>query len=782
MKDMMLLCFIGLVVCAFSGSASATVFATNGVSEYSIVLDDTASETDILAAKELSRYIKLSTGASIPVVTEATGEKTIEIGTKAAKGAVCAALGRDAAEEESGYVVKDGRLFVGGGRRTGGAYGVYLFLERELGCRWYMRTGEEAVARRPKLELKDCAVFEKPAIGYRMLLAANNGVTGYKGSKDLLFYFRNRINQIANNYENAKDDFLKKAMVPRLRELHPQCHSFFFYLPKEKYFKAHPEWFSLLGGKRVAKHLCFSNREMCAELTKNLFARAEELGGRGFLDLSQDDAGGDMCQCEGCAAAKRKYKTPAGKFFEYLQELGPIAKARFPDLIIHTLAYHHDCTQKPPEGMKPFCDNIAAVFAPIDDDQFKSVAHPNNAITLEDFRGWAKLAKVWLWDYPTLYHQPFGHLGRMADSLRTYHAEGLAGTYIEHDWHINFGGGFADMQTWLFMRLFRDPTLDWRALRDEFCRAVYGAAADDMIAYNEELELGREAYKGIVSPFGRSDCTYTSKDVTRWQKLFDGMERKVQGDAAVVQRLREVRLLLDLQTLVKWHEIKKNGDSIGFSALDVHTRATNTYEKAVQIRYPDHPTYAARVRKSAFRRQFDTRFAAAQADIRPLPEKFRSLPEDKVVQIFAFGTVPNHVITVPMDDAALGYANKEIFADKDKTKRFPFTIGMYDKTYKTYLSEKVRIGPDNVVFGKFHPYYIGRCKIASPATQVWIGNSWWLNQFCGECYHPGVDEQWDVYISVKVEGPEFDPSSTLKESGVYFDRIILVGPYPVKKP
>lgn len=774
--------FVSAVACLWVASVESAVLVKDGASGYSIVLDESAGATDQLAARELSQHIKRSTGVEIPVVSGVRKGKTVELGTPEAKAAVTAALGREPEEEESGYVVKGDKVFIGGGGQTGNAYGVYLFLEKELGCRWYMRTGEDVVPARKILEVKDCAVFEKPAIGYRMMLAANNGRTGLKGSGDLLFYFRNRINQIGGNYSNARDPFLKKAMVPRIRELWPQCHSFFIYLPKKKYFKKHPEWFSLLGGKRIDRHLCFSNPEMRAELTKNLLAHAESRGGKGFLDLSQDDAGGDMCQCEGCKAAKKKYGTPAGKFFEFLHELGPVVKKRFPELIIHTLAYHRDCTQIPPVGMKPFPDNIAIVFAPIDDDQFKSVAHPNNALTLQDFLGWVKLAKVWLWDYPTLYHQPFGHLGRMADSIRKYHAEGLTGTYIEHDWHVDFGGGFADMQTWLFMRTFRDPSLDWRALRDEFCAAVYGAAADDMIAYNEELERQREAFKGVVSPFGRADCTYTPADVVRWQKAFDGMERKVAGDEATVHRLREVRLLLDMQALVKWQDIKKLGADVGFSPADVYSRATNTFEKAVQIRYPENPEYAKRVRSCVFRKQFDSRLAAAMADIRPLPEKFRSLPEDKVMQIFAFGTTKGHTVKVPMEDAALGYAHKEIFGpDKKNIKRFPFSVGMYDKTYNTYQSKKLWIGPDNAVFGKFHPYHVGKCRFVSPATQVWIGNSWWLNQKCGECFHPGVDEEWDLYVSLKIEGPEYDPCSKLKESGVYFDRLIFVGPYPVKK-
>ena len=55
---------------------------------------------------------------------------------------------------------------------------------------------------------------------------------------------------------------------------------------------------------------------------------------------------------------------------------------------------------------------------------------------------------------------------------------------------------------------------------------------------------------------------------------------------------------------------------------------------------------------------------------------------------------------------------------------------------------------------------------------------WKLSQSCAQIFRPGMDEDWDVYVSLKFEGPVYDKNSTLAESNVYFDRLVFVGPFP----
>ena len=57
--------------------------------------------------------------------------------------------------------------------------------------------------------------------------------------------------------------------------------------------------------------------------------------------------------------------------YDYIMELGPIVKDRFPEAVIHFLVYRKEQTQRPPVGFGKWPDNFAAMFAPIDDDRFE---------------------------------------------------------------------------------------------------------------------------------------------------------------------------------------------------------------------------------------------------------------------------------------------------------------------------------------------------------------------------------------------------------------------------
>jgi len=783
MRGLVLVCCCGCFAGSVEAFAAPLTLVRDGKTDFTIVLPASASKTDRFAAEELRNHLKESTGADFPVKDEPfAGSKTIQLGTHRAREIAIAAFPNSRPVTETSYAVRSGEtLAICGKGRTGNAYGVYLFLERALGCRWFTPTGVNLVPKHPTLSLDKLAEAETPRLPYRSLIGGNQSRAGRTDGADYLFYFRNRMNMTESDYAHPADPALKGALAPRIKMLYPSVHSFFIYIPVEKYFKDHPDWFSLdAKGKRVKdRHLCFSNPGLRAEMTKNVIAHAKEKGGEGFLDLSQWDAGGEMCACEGCRAAAKKYGTPAGRFFEYLHEISGPLKKECPGIVLHTLAYHRDCTQIPPTGLKRYPDNIAVVFAPIDDDQFKSVAAPSNAESLQDFRGWAKIANVWLWDYPTLYYQPFGSLGRMADSIRTYANEGLVGGFIEHDWHTNWGGDFADLLTWCMLQLYRNPDADWRRLRDEFCRGVYGAAADKVIAYEEELESRREGLKSRVGAFGRSDVVIAPEDLVRWQGDFERMERAVDADADAIQRLREVRLTLDNLTLVKWAKVRRLHPE--GSPDDVYIRATNSFEVALLNRYqrPSMLFLRDRARSEAFRKSFDAAYELSKADLKPLPDYFSRFPEEQVVQVFPKTSgYPGHIIRVDDPDAALGWALKEVNM-KPEWMKYPVTAGAYDQTYK-YCSPTLEIGEKEAVIGKYHLYHVGKCKIPSSECLVWVGTSWHLHAYCGECFHPGVNEEWDLWVSAKIEGPAYDKASTLKESALYLDRLVLVGPTPCK--
>ena len=766
--------FVAVLVLSCSSFAGELVLAKEGKTDYKIVVDPKAPLPVQFAAEELRTFLKESTGADFAIVSD--GESpSIEIGTEKAHKIVAEVYPRPFKEETSAVVVKDGTLAIWGAGEAGHAYGVYQFLERVVGCRWFTIMGENLVPKHSTLKIGDLKLIERPKLDYRMLLTF--GAERDKDSKNHLFLFRNRINQQEGNFENVARSDLRGKLPVRMRENTPNCHSFFKYMPPAKYFKEHPEYYSLgKDGKRETRQLCFADKNLRAELARNFLDRAGKVGGEGFLDLSQEDSGGAMCHCDACRAMSKKYDSNGGPLFDYLLELSEIVREKYPRLVIHTLVYHRDSTQKPPKVDKPFPDNVAVVFAPLDDDFSKPLDHPNNLESLEHLCGWTKICKVWTWSYPSVYTHPrtvYAGLARSAADVRIGIEAGLDGSYHEHDVGTDAGWNFADLQTWMLTQHFRFPERDWRSLRKEFCDFYYGAASDMVIAYEEYIEKNLESMDYYLTFLARPDGYIKPKDILCLQSDFDAMERAVGGDRVYVQRLREVRSGLDLLTLVNWKELERNAISIPGGVDGVFDRAMDTRRKAIARR--DTRLSPEQIEKKVlkgFGEQLKTARTMAILNVKPLPDKvFGRVKEDLINQIVAQTGYIN-IEKVEMPDAAAGYA----YVERKAKHRVPFSIGLYDKVGKKYLLNS-SIPAKDIVPNEFHFYKIGRCGIPSADCIVWMGSSWRLNQSCARIFRPGMDEDWDVYVSLKFEGPAYDKSSTLKESNVYYDRLVLIGPF-----
>jgi len=753
-----------------SSAAVAATLAENGTTAYVIAIPGEASAVDRFAAEELQTFLGASTGARFEIVTEdAPRTQAIELGTTKARELVGEERVASLATEETVYVVRGDRVALVGGGQTGLAYGVYSFLERELGCRWFSRTGDNLVPKHPTLSLGDRMVTEKPELPYRGFCTMDIPLA--KDSSDFLFLFRNRCNWICENYTNVFCRALKGKLAPRMWVNLPHCHSTFDYMPPDKYFKDHPDWYcEWTAGKRIPKQLCFANAEMRRELTKNFVAYVKKCGGKGFFDLShQDDIDNPLCYCAGCQVLEKRYGASGAPLFDYLQELAPILKRECPEATIHFLAYHQKATQHPPTGMKPFPGNVVAIFAPLDDDFSKNLSHPNNRRTLEDIRQWSKLLNVWFWSYPIVYTSgmpPFGGLGRAADDYRLAREVGLNGAYCEHDVGTGCGAGFADMQAWILTQTFRDTKADWRRLRGDFAAYYYGAAAKDLVAYEEFLEQGREKMQGRLGFLGETGEVFKEGDLAAWQSRFDAMERAVGNDPVYVQRLREARLPLDAQTLMRWREVAESKPA--YSVDDVYSRLVDTYRQGVFRRITrddaEGEKERAKALDSGFLQLMEVRKLLATAEIKPLPPEFDGIPKDRIVQMFP-GLGHAFIERVEMADAATGFALVERKVDPEDAK-FPLPAGIWDRPNGTYPL-RTEIAEKDVVPGKFHFYKLGRAPVTSSQCNLWVGKSKWLSIYCPECYVPGSDETWDFYASLK-----------FTNGRVYMDRIVAIGPNP----
>ena len=766
-------------------SAADAVLSRGGRTDWSIAVAPDASPTDVFAAEELQLHLRLSTGAEFPIVSNAVPKgPAIEVGTAKARELVGADRARALKDEESVYVQKGGRLAIVGGGRTGNAYGVYSFLERELGCRWFDAAGGQRVPRHPDLTIGPRDVTERPALRVRKIACI--GDPRRRDSSEHLFWFRNRLNCISGHYENVFRKDLKGKLVPAVRECGVTVHSLFSYVSPKDHFKDHPDWFTFCAkrNRRVDdRQLCFSNPGLRKTLIDTFLARVARYCGQGVWDLSAMDVGGAFCECEDCRKLVERYGVPGGPFFDCLIELSSALAAKYPDARVKFLVYRDDQTRFPPsKGVTRFPDNVIAIFAPISADLSKDYLSENNKPMFEDLKRWTAAAEVWQWYYPQLYgplgrafRPPYGGFARTALDTRLSYEAGMVGGCYEHDVDRKCGVNFFEPLMWMILRLYIDPTADWKALRKDCFDFFYGAAADDLIAFEDYLEAKRE--KAPWQRWNGSVDDYLSPaKCVKLNAFFERAERKAGTDPEIRQRIREVRAGVDYELLRRHLLLAGSVPSLGWTVEDVRNRLTDTVTKAVARRYDIPDSYQEKVRKGILDgvlKDIDEQFELQKMELKPLPGELANLKPSDVIQVFPPVTGGNgKVRRVDMADAAIGKALVEDVPE-DRLK-IPYSVGLYDhNARKTLVGGSTFLKQEQIVPDAFHLYRLGRTDIPSSRCGLWVGWSWNLGVDASLAFVAGERPEYDVYVSLKFEGPRFGGDASRK-SAVYFDRLIFV--------
>lgn len=757
-----------MIFCSLVLAAAPVTLAENGRTDCTILAPENPTPMELLAVKELQTYLKKSTGADFPQ-------------GNAAKRIV---LKRDSslASQESSVKLEGDTLVLSGGDEWGVLYAVYSFLENQLGVRWFSAYGDELVPKHETLSLDFKPYRQKPAYEKRAMI----GSSFYKFPYSSMFFLRNRLN-VCNSLENKEYPGSKSLLMQRGH----QSHTLFFYMPPEKgfypqalkfkeekyYFKDHPEYYSMdKDGNRVKTlQLCFSNPELRKEFTRRFLECVGLMGGDGVYSICAMDWPGTFCHCPDCKKLEEKYQCHAGPMLDYLIELSGIVSKKYPDLYLSTLAYRKNQSEKPPVMNGKLPKNIIVVFAPIDDDFSKTLAHKNNAETYRHLKDWAKVAEnLWVWYYPLTYGGdaiPFGGIRRSAEDTRLLREGGADGTYYEHDVGVFSGLNFGDLMTWMFLKLFQNPETDYRSLVKEFCSFYYGAAAQEMVEYIRELDDATMSVHNFVVWNGATPkAVLTPENLVRWTKLFDAMEKKTASDPASLMRVREARMGLDMAVLQNnFMELSRRNPGLFPSAKEIEKRILATLDISLKRRVPDGPmAYLRNTWKKGVADALENAVLMASVAPKALGTPLDKADPAKVRQ--AFAKQVNHCGIAKMPDAAVGQA---IYDPKAKVE-LPFTCGFYDSVGKRFLLNR-KITREEIVPDRFLLYKLGDAPIPS-ANYLWTMGSWTAGINLGGLYTAGEspDKKYEIWLSLKFEGPGYHPASKAKENRVWLDRAVVV--------
>ena len=513
----------------FAGKRIEYELFKNKKTDYRIILGENASESEKWAASELQKYLKQISGAEFSVESDNAEQtdKEIIIGYNRHSAKL---LGEGYAEPDTSdesFVYKNvgPSIVLTGGKVRGTMYAVFTFLEREFGVRWY--TPEVTVVP----DRQGCS-FEHIYHAEAPTLRVRND----------FYYEAFDPEWAAHNKMNGSMGYRKQ---PGGVEGYWAVHTFYQLMPPKEFYKEHPEYYSLIDGKRVYDHaqLCLTNPDVLDIITKRLEEKIVENPGNLIYSVSQNDWH-NPCQCDKCQAIAKKEGGESGVVLWFVNQVAERIKKDFPDKYVGTLAYQY--TRKPPKHITPK-DNVVIRLCSIE----CCFAHPlergpENKAFMDDMKGWSSIAPhLYIWDYVvnfSHYIMPYPNFAVLQPNIRTFIENNAIGI-MEQAAYQSRGGEFAELRAYLIAKLLWNVNVDVDEVVDDFMYGYYGRAGQYVGEYFDLLQ-------GLVKPdthihigLKPDDKIFTDEFIRKADEIFDKAEI-VAGSDAMKERVEVARLPL----------------------------------------------------------------------------------------------------------------------------------------------------------------------------------------------------------------------------------------------
>ncbi len=731
------------------------------------------------AAEELRLHLEKISGRLLPVVEEksfAGGKVAYYVGqTDFAKK-----QGIDFSSftpEEWLYRSQGENIILTGHKHNGTAYAVWHFLENELGVRW-LTFESTFIPKKSKLSFGKLDKRGKPAFVERQIYSSQWNWGLEKTLLKLHFGFeeRNRI----NNYSRSP---------VRLSTRTRGCHNFYSYVDPKKYFKEHPEYFSMdKDGKRFygkskegGGQICLSNPEVARVAVKHLkeyIAKDRAALPREkwpvMYDISQMDQTRFMCLCPECKKIAESEGGESALVLLFVNRVAAAIAAEYPEILLRTFAY--SSTDKAPKTFRPaknviirWCDLYSR------SDCYRPLTSKFNSKQREVIAGWQKAgARLALWDYWNLHGNTFFSPPRVetlvdaiGPDMKYFRAMGFEMLFIESgtSQFVN-PQNFIDLQTWLAAQLMDDPDKNAEALIAEYVDKHYGPAAPKV---GEALNLLRDAVRREPVPMYYLVCTQRQYQTASFINQFYGLlkEARALTPAGSDYRCRvEKELLTPMAVMLV---------TPGLVSSEKRKALTEEYKSYRMARIEK---YAAPEKKAVQTESLKRDLVKYGFEMK-IPDRFKQYPPDKI-RLLAFPYFSYRKKIIPDPDSETGYAmvspgerpsNKHIMK-RQAGNLMPQWFGVYDYTTK----KSIHYSPSKVPQDeKYHWYRIGKFEVGNRSI-VW-GFFWRMDVKLDQVWSPadGVSDYnvWTIWISAKFTGPGYVRNSQ-KENRIYLDQVVLV--------
>lgn len=540
---------IGLLLASCHSFGEGITITKN--KKYAIYIMPGSPKVMNYAADELAKYLAMTTGAVCEVkeAEHCIPNQLIMGMTEPAETDVTPNSLKASGYDEYIIDVSDKYLTIAGSDPRGVLYGVYSFLEDNLKCRWY----SSEVWNIPfsgTMKIKKHHIQYKSPVKWREV-----------------YYYEHSDPYIAGILKLNGNAGKQKETTPHRFAVSGGhhagwgywCHSLYTMVPPSLY-AIHPEYFSVVNGKRMAPageeggtQLCLTNPEVLKLSIKKLEEDMSEPitdlpvwadSTATYWSVSQMDGNGN-CTCDECKRLDEYDGSPSGSILNYVNKVA----THFPDKKIATLAYIY--SRKAPIHTKP-APNVAIQLCAIetarDGINWPVSSSPVHSSFRNDIQEWGKICNdIIVWDYVIQFQNlisPFPNFSVMQDNIRFYVKNNATGIFCQGN--REKGGEFAELRGYLLSKLLWNPDCDFQAVMTDFLNGYYGAAGPYLQEYIHlmESELKKSGLKLSMDgePESHRNGYLSESCFKKYNELFDKAEESVKDEPEVLARIQKERM------------------------------------------------------------------------------------------------------------------------------------------------------------------------------------------------------------------------------------------------
>jgi hypothetical protein len=494
---------------------------------HAIIVPVQPTPSEVYAAHDLRRHLELITGEALPIWSERDAANATPIFVGKCDRATAAGVDLPGLGTEGIAIKTDGPALILAGNQRGVVYAVSSFLEDNLGCRWFT---------------PDCSTWPTegsitiPSLERRYIPPLEFRAGDYPVIHDADFAAHCRLTGMVAPLDERQGGTKGVAGL---------AHTFAALCPPERYFATHPEYFSLVNGKRQSGYaqLCLTNPDVLRICVDGVRQWIGDNPKATVFSVSQNDTA-NYCECENCRKIAEDEGSESGPMIRFVNAVADAIAKDHPDVAIETLAYQY--TRKPPKITKPrpnvivcLCSIECCFIHPLGDDPF-------NKSFVDDIKGWGKICKrLWIWDYIINYAHsicPFPNLYVLKPNIDFFMNNGVTGIYEESCYYTK-GSEMQELRNYIISKSLWDPAYDTDKAIDEFCTAYYGPSARFVREYINLIHSETQKDPKLhVQIYTAPSAYVTPTMIARANELFDQAEAAAAGDPVVLHRVQVARL------------------------------------------------------------------------------------------------------------------------------------------------------------------------------------------------------------------------------------------------